>query len=72
MELKRGLLLESIPVSLLDESGQRTTIFRFGLERITSASAFAELHGFGDFGGDFLLHFDVVETVFHMNTPPLG
>ena len=64
-KLKRELLLESIPVSLLDESGQRTTIFRFSLESIAGGRALAVLDGLGDFGGDFLLHFDVVEAVFH-------
>ena len=65
-KLKRELLLESIPVSLLDESGQRTTIFRFSLEGVAGASTFAELDGLGDFGGDFLFQFDVVEAVFHI------
>jgi hypothetical protein len=66
MEVYQELLLEGIPVSFLDESGQRATIFRDSLERVTSCRALAVLDGLGDFGGDFLLHFDVVEAVFHI------
>ena len=61
----RESLFELIPVFLLDEGGQRTTIFRLGLERIACGRAFAVLDGFRDFGLDFLFRFDVVETVFH-------
>ena len=35
------------------------------LESIAGGRALAVLDGLGDFGGDFLLHFDVVEAVFH-------
>ena len=61
----QGLFFELVPIFLLDESGQRTTIFRFSLEGIAGAGAFAEFDRFGDFGLDFLLHLDVVEIVFH-------
>ena len=49
MVLKRGLLLESIPVSLLDESGQIAAVLRKGLERITGGRSLAVF----DLGGDF-------------------
>ena len=72
MALRRGLLLESIPVSLLDESGQIAAVLREGLERITGGRAFAVLDLGGDFGLDFLFRFDVVEAVFHIKHSSVG
>ena len=63
---KSELLLESIPVSLLDESGQIAAVLREGLERIAGHRSLAVLDGLGDFGLDFLFRFDVVEAVFHI------
>jgi hypothetical protein len=60
------LLLEGIPVSFFDESGQIATILRDSLERKTGCRALTVLDGLGDFGGDFLFQFDVVEAVFHI------
>ena len=67
-KVKRELLLESIPVSLLDESSQIAAVLRESLESIAGGRSLAVLDGLGDFGGNFLLHFDVVEAVFHKNS----
>ena len=56
---------EPVPVFLLDEREQSTTIFRFCLEPITAHRVSAEKHCTRNFGGDIRFRFDVIKSMFH-------